>query len=374
MANIAPLPQPDARGSPTEPTPLRPRDTVGSLLRRTRMEQGGDLEAIASHLRIRAAYLGAIEQGRTDRLPGAVYALGFVRSYAAHLGLDSEEAVRRFKLESAGLEQRRDLSFPVPLTQRSIPGGRVLLLALVLAVCAYFFWQYLSTEESSRPERVAAVPSDLMPPPPAPPPVQSTPAAPDQAGVPAAPSPDQTVNAAPTPPPVTAAALPPPGQAATLVAPPPPPLPSADLGIGTAAAPPAPPPPPPVVASLPPPAAAAPPPPAAPVPTPAASEAPSDPHVFGAVAGPSRITLRAVKDCWILVRDSDPAQTVVAQRTLHAGDSYRVPERVGLTLRTGNATGLEVLVDDKAVPPLGGTVRNVALDPTRLLAGTVKAE
>jgi cytoskeleton protein RodZ len=97
-------------------------------------------------------------------------------------------------------------------------------------------------------------------------------------------------------------------------------------------------------------------------------------HVYGAVDGPSRVTLRAIKDCWILVRDSDPAQTIVAQRTLHAGDSYRVPDRAGLVLRTGNATGLEVAVDGKVAPALAGTVRNVALDPARLLAGTARVE
>jgi cytoskeleton protein RodZ len=92
------------------------------------------------------------------------------------------------------------------------------------------------------------------------------------------------------------------------------------------------------------------------------------------VDGPSHITLRAIQDCWIMVRDSDGAQTVVAQRTLHAGDSYRVPDRSGLLLRTGNAAGLEVLVDGKVAPVLGGTVRNVALDPTRLLGGTARLE
>jgi cytoskeleton protein RodZ len=98
------------------------------------------------------------------------------------------------------------------------------------------------------------------------------------------------------------------------------------------------------------------------------------PHVFGAVDGPSRITLRATKDCWIMVRDSDPAQTVVAERTLHAGDTYRVPDRKGLVLRTGNAIGLQVLVDNKPAPTLGGTVRNLALDPDKLVAGTAKTE
>jgi cytoskeleton protein RodZ len=165
---------------------------------------------------------------------------------------------------------------------------------------------------------------------------------------------------------VTTTPLAPPGPAASLVAPPPPPAPSTDLSLNATAPPPAPPAP--ATAVTPSPAAAA-------APSPAVTEAASGtPHVFGVVDGPSRITLRATKDCWILVRDSDPAQTVVAQRTLHAGDSYRVPERKGLTLRTGNATALQVLVDDKPAPPLGGTVRNLALDPDQLLAGTAKTE
>ncbi|HUB95010.1 MAG TPA: helix-turn-helix domain-containing protein [Stellaceae bacterium] len=398
MAKLAPLPQTDGRGQPAaEATPLRPRDTIGSLLRRTRLEQGGDLEGIAAALRIRAAYLDAIEQGRSERLPGAVYGLGFVRSYATHLGLDPEEAVRRFKLESSGFEQRRDLSFPMPLTQRSIPGGRVLLLALVLAVCAYFFWQYLSTVEMNRPERVAAVPSNLMPPPapaksaaPAPAP-SAAPAAPASSTAPAAsatpatptttaPPPTQTATTAPLPAPVTATPLPPPEPTATSPAPPPSPTASLPAGAATVPAAPAPmpasapaaPAPAAVAAAVPPPTAAATP--TAATSTPAAANAADTPHVFGAVDGPSRITLRAIKDCWIQVRDSDAAQTVVAQRILHAGDSYRVPDSKGLMLKTGNATGLQVLVDNKPAPPLGGTVRNVALDPDLLLSGKARAE
>ena len=167
MANFAPSPS-ETRGTSAAAPSARPRDMVGDLLRRTREEQGGDIDTIAATLRIRAAYIAAIEQARYDRLPGPVYALGFVRSYANHLGLDGDEAVRRFKLEAAGLEQRRDLAFPMPLTPRSIPGGRMLLVAFVLAVCAYGIWHYLSTGDRTRPERVAAVPADLMPPPPAP--------------------------------------------------------------------------------------------------------------------------------------------------------------------------------------------------------------
>ncbi len=156
MATFSPASNGDAKGAGDDKAPpTRPRETIGDLLRRTRTEYGAEIETVAAALRIRAPYLAAIEQARYDRLPGAVYAVGFVRAYANHLGLDGEEAVRRFKQEAAGLERRRDLAFPVPLTSRSVPGGRMLLAAFVLAVCAYGIWHYLSTGDRSRPERVA---------------------------------------------------------------------------------------------------------------------------------------------------------------------------------------------------------------------------
>jgi len=311
MANPSPSEIRAAVAATGAAVPARPRDLVGALLRRTREEQGGDLDTIAANLRIRSAYLVAIEDARYDRLPGPVYALGFVRSYANHLGLDGDEAVRRFKLEAAGMEQRRDLSFPMPLTSRSVPGGRMLLVAFVLAVCAYGIWHYLSTGERSRPERVAAVPTDLLPPQPplpaAPAPTTTPPADSGAAAPPAAaPAPDQT-TAAPAPAPVTASPLPPPS--GTLVAPPLPPLPGAGPTTSLAANPPSPPVPgaPPDQATAP--AAANPPPGAATVTvapsppdnaaadaTPAAAPAGPGPHVYGAINGPSRITLRAVKD------------------------------------------------------------------------------
>jgi cytoskeleton protein RodZ len=380
---------PDEVGSAPEQIPprstsdtvaeLRPgrRRTVGQLLRETREGFGSDIPRVAAALRIRADYIEAIEEGRYDRLPAAVYALGFLKGYAVHLGLDGEEAVRRFKLEAAGLEAQRDLSFPVPLAERSVPGGAMVLAALILAVCGYGLWYYLSSTAHPRLERVAPVPAELATP---------TPPAESSAPAPAPPA---------AAPPAAVAPLPP-------VEPPQPPSAAAPQGAPTAAAPPAPPPtirttvaatapaPPPAGAAIttvpanepasPP--AAEPPLPAvvaSPPPVPALSQtaalpkppvaAPDQPHEYGLANGQTRIVVRALSESWIQVRDQD--RRAIFTRKLLPGDTYRVPDEPGLGLTTGKGTGLAITVDGRQTPPIGGAVhKNVVLDPGRLLAGT----
>ncbi len=68
------------------------------------------------------------------------------------------------------------------------------------------------------------------------------------------------------------------------------------------------------------------------------------------------------------------AQTnsLLAARLLKTGDVYRVPDRPGLRLVTGNAGGLVVTVDGEVAPALGreGVVkRGVPLDADVLRRG-----
>ena len=142
-------------------TPPRPRP-VGELLRERREELRLDINDIGEILRIKPAFLAAIEHGRPEDLPGPTYVIGFVRAYARHLGLDHDWVLERYKAESAGVHARPDLSLPVPLGERSVPGGPILLVALILAICGYGTWFYLSTGERTRPERVAAIPPALQ--------------------------------------------------------------------------------------------------------------------------------------------------------------------------------------------------------------------
>jgi cytoskeleton protein RodZ len=359
---MSPVPgqnMPELESSPPEAAveadsaPARPKHTIGALLRETRESYGGDTERIANALRIRAQYLVAIEEGRYDRLPAPVYALGFVRAYAIHLGLDGEEAVRRFKQEASGFEISRDLVFPVPLSDRGIPHGRILAAAVLLLLAAYGAWYYLSSGGRLRPERVSAVPKALLQPSPTPPAAAPVlPAASPAVAPPPPPQPATTrVPAAALPPPSTVAAP----QTATLPTSPPAPIVKPPTETNPQVAPVLRPPP--GVAPLPPPHAEASP------PTQTAAASP-----VGGASGPAQIVLRAQVDCWVKVRDQDG--TIVFEHLLKAGDAYRVPDEQGLQLEAGNASGLAVTVDGQAVPPLTGRVRHdIRLDPALLKAG-----
>jgi cytoskeleton protein RodZ len=82
----------------------------------------------------------------------------------------------------------------------------------------------------------------------------------------------------------------------------------------------------------------------------------------------SRILLRARADSWIQVRERQGG-TVLFNRVLRPGETYRVPMRPGLLLTTGNAGGLEVVLDGDALPTLGqqGVVRrDLPLEPELL--------
>src|SRR5580692_5053235 len=289
--------------------------SAGDELRQRREALELDLAEVAATLRIKPAYLVALEAGRPNELPGAVYAIGFIRAYADHLGLDSGEMLRLFKQQSALFAAKPDLAFPIQLGERSMPGG-MLLVALILAVCGYGGWFYLSTGEGPRPERVAEVPLALLP---YREPFRTPPAASRPVEAQAAPRSPATLSEGSEHSGPTQAGSGSGGR-------------SAAAGSAMAA-------------------------------VPAATDPAPNP--------PGEVVIRATADSWIQIRDA--RQSVLLTRVLKAGESCRAPARPGLSMRTGNAGGLEITVDGVAAPPIGGrgmVRRNVALDGHALLAGS----
>ncbi|MBV9736215.1 MAG: helix-turn-helix domain-containing protein [Acidisphaera sp.] len=310
---------------------------IGAELRSVRERLGWSLDDVEASLRIRYPYLLAIEDGRTADLPGGTYTIGFVRAYAALLGLDQDEVARRFRAEAGDVNRRTELEFPAPVAERGVPTGAVVLLGAVLAAGAYVAWYRMSGEQPGQtvqqvPDRLAPLAETASPAPASPMPPQAAPAPPVVAPEPAVPS---------VPPSSAAAAIPPPPPALRAASP---------AAIATA---------PPMPAAV-------------PGPTPPAATGASSP-----VPGPDqgRIVLRAHADAWVQVRD--PAGKVLLNRVLHSGEAWPVPAGPQPVLTTGNAGGLDLLVDGSVAPSIGanGAVRrDLPLDPDMIKDGKLQAQ
>ncbi len=139
----------------------QPGETVAGELRQARQALGRNVAQVAADLKIRRVYLQAIEEGRFDDLPGATYAVGFVRAYSEYLGLDSVEVVGRFKQEVDGLNERMRLVFPTPVPESKIPSGAVILISVVLVAFAYGGWYYFTSRDVEVAGEVPDVPKSL---------------------------------------------------------------------------------------------------------------------------------------------------------------------------------------------------------------------
>lgn len=65
--------------------------TTGMRFQQARMDAGFTLNEVAKELDIDARYLFALEEEAYDDLPGKTYVLGYAKSYASYLGLNSRK-------------------------------------------------------------------------------------------------------------------------------------------------------------------------------------------------------------------------------------------------------------------------------------------
>jgi helix-turn-helix protein/uncharacterized protein DUF4115 len=94
--------------------------SVGKTLRAAREKRGAELAEVEATTRIRVRFLRAIEDEEWGALPGEAYIRGFIRTYAAHLGLDGERLAERHRNE-VGAERPGERLLGVDPSQPRIP-------------------------------------------------------------------------------------------------------------------------------------------------------------------------------------------------------------------------------------------------------------
>src|SRR5512134_159889 len=125
--------QPSSQDTET-PQSETPQFSVGETLRAAREHRGQDAAAVAMMLKMRREQLEAVETGDLSKLPGRTYAVGFVRAYARHLGLDAETLVQQFKDETAEQEAAKPVNLVFPVAQEEYRGPRSSMLAVALLI------------------------------------------------------------------------------------------------------------------------------------------------------------------------------------------------------------------------------------------------
>ncbi|KDE20952.1 hypothetical protein AZ09_02270 [Acetobacter aceti 1023] len=317
---------------------------VGGALRKRREQLGWSLEDVAAYLRIRDAYLDALETGKADVLPAEVYTLGFLRAYAQALGFDPNLMVERYRQETRNVIKQPELVFPDPPPDRRIPPAVSISLGLAVVLASYVGWYYFTGHTPPAPERVPPVASLL--------PGEQTHNAPSPQV--ASILPDKSAVPAPLPP---SAQPQPPVAEQTANAP------STDHTAPESVGAPA---------ALQPSDANT-----QPTPPQPAEQAPASvtPTVPSEAVADDQIVLKALAATWVQVKDA--SGKVVYDHILQPDEEWNVPLEGGPFLLTvGNAGGIVLRVGDVTTAPLGrnGAVRRkMVLTPQSVRDGTLAA-
>lgn len=307
---------------------------IGAMLRRRREEVGQELATISAVTHIKPIYLKAIEEGRRKDLPGTAYMIGYIRTYADYLGFDGNRLITDYHAELAGQrrapDKRAEPAEPEPVALSQVQGSPVLMLGgvVILALAAYGVWAIASGGESETQTVATDTPVEetalAEPAPIEEPEAVAEPGTPSPTNAEASTGPEPTEAVPEETPPET------PAVAEDQVPP------EADIASTGEE----------VVEE-------------------------SPPQEAAAEGQAGKIVVRARLESWIQV--TNEKKDVVFSRVLRSGETYTVPEEKGLMLTTGNAGGIEILVNGKKLKSLGtvGLVkRDIPLDAQKLRDGT----
>lgn len=114
-------------------------EEIGSVLKAAREAAGVSLDDVSDLLKIRAVHLQALEEDDFDNLPGSVYAIGFIRTYANHLGLNGAELIGRYKTATTPLHEEEPGYNPQTEVE-PVSGALKIAIAVIGVFVFYILW------------------------------------------------------------------------------------------------------------------------------------------------------------------------------------------------------------------------------------------
>lgn len=133
---------------------------LNEILKQNRDRKRASLQAAHQDTRISITYLQALEAGEYEKFPAEVYCIGFLRKYAAYLGLNPEEMIEMYRKEQeahkAVQKETEKKKLDYEMKEKSTDLTRVLTLILVL-VLAGSWWLYTVLKSPAHIRKAPAV-------------------------------------------------------------------------------------------------------------------------------------------------------------------------------------------------------------------------
>jgi len=131
----------------------------GEHLRRERELRGVSLEEVSAATRISISFLEALERGDWEKLPGGVFRRGFIRSTGRFLGLDEENLIAEYALETGDTSQT---AVPAKAAGPDLRHGLFfggVAAAILLIIASFFLWRHFAHRGVPNPVNREARPS-----------------------------------------------------------------------------------------------------------------------------------------------------------------------------------------------------------------------
>jgi cytoskeleton protein RodZ len=141
--------------------------TLGEKMRKMREDRRLSLYDISKRTRIQQKYLEYIENGEYEKLPADVYVRGFLRSYAALMGVDEKFLVKQFEREKGihrnikKLPETETVSKPIKFSSLIITPKMIFIGVIIFLAIASFAYLYMEVNSFiSAPRLVIIKPAD----------------------------------------------------------------------------------------------------------------------------------------------------------------------------------------------------------------------
>ena len=122
---------------------------LGQIFVDARLKKGITQEKVSTFLKVKFKIIKDFENGDEIDLPGLAYKIGFVRSYARLLDLDSDFLVDEFKktLKKSSFKEEYKFLSPKSYNSKIFPIGSI--VSLIIAIFVYSGWYYSDRQNTN---------------------------------------------------------------------------------------------------------------------------------------------------------------------------------------------------------------------------------